>query len=546
MNEGIFKPEEPKKMDVFERVKRFGNAKKKMKEFTDPSTAELRNIVGSEYYPIRRIDVERLLILAEFSEEDESRDKILKILDLGGGKGLLAKLLADAIKEKNEKGTIVDLDKNQKTLKAAEKFYGETPGLHFVVSDSEKEAGDIFNTEFDLIIASWALPASMGGKDYSETIRKLKPVFFVNIGEEKKEYTWVINPGDGYAKIGEWFGPTSLEVETGMTWNSYFDPEEEEFFLRNGTNRFEIYIRKDITPEQLKKLKDKLVNTAIIKNFKWEKELEEVFPPALEINLDPISFRRDIEQSELDFIKAIESFVIREIEVDFEEQGINALSDELNTAKLFLLGETHGVKENVDIIYILFKKFGFRKLALEWDKKLQEQVEKFLETGELDFQIIKDSPDGRITAGHFALLRKLKDEGLLESFVCFDGESHSSDWDERDVSMAKNILANLSDSLTLVVAGNLHTEVAPITFENESEEHHPMGENVKRQIPAVPSGKIKYLTGQYHNYGTRDFRKKLEEAELPKARFYKSEDGIYVFELPEAHVATVPNPVEVL
>jgi hypothetical protein len=37
-----------------------------------------------------------------------------------------------------------------------------------------------------------------------------------------------------------------------------------------------------------------------------------------------------------------------------------------------------------------------------------------------------------------------------------------------------------------------------------------------------------------------------EGVELPKARFYKSDDEIYSFELPEAHIAVVPNPKEIL
>lgn len=255
---------------------------------------------------------------------------------------------------------------------------------------------------------------------------------------------------------------------------------------------------------------------------------------------------RNVEQDRSAFIEAIESATIQEVEADFEEQSVNSLNEELNTAKLFLLGETHGVKENPDIIYTLFKKFGFKKLALEWDKKLQEQAEKFLSEGKFDFEAIKDSPDGRITAGHFALLKKLKEEGLLESLVCFDEESPSGEWDARDANMAKNIIANLSDGRTLVVAGNLHTEVEPITFDDEKGEHHPMGENVKKQIPTVPAGKIKYLTGQFHNFGTREFRPRPEGAELPKAKFYKSAEGLYYFELPEAHPAVVPNPSETL
>ena len=255
---------------------------------------------------------------------------------------------------------------------------------------------------------------------------------------------------------------------------------------------------------------------------------------------------RNVEQDRLAFVEAIKNIEIGEIDTEFDEKSVESLVSELGNAKLLLLGETHGVKENVDIVYTIFKKFGFKKLALEWDERLREQADKFLQSGELAFEAIKVSPDGRITAGHFALLKKLKDEGLLEALVCFDGATPSGEWDARDENMAKNIIANLADGTTLVVAGNLHTQVEPITFDGEIGEHHPMGEHVKKQIPNVPSGKIKYLTGQFHNYGTREFLEKPEGVELPKARFYKSDEGIYLFELPEAHVAIVPNPSEVL
>ena len=192
---------------------------------------------------------------------------------------------------------------------------------------------------------------------------------------------------------------------------------------------------------------------------------------------------RSIEQDRLAFIQAIKNTDVGEIDTEFDVESVQSLISELADSKLLILGETHGVKENVDVIYTLFKKFGFKKLALEWNKKLREQAEKFLLTGELDFEAIKDSPDGRITAGHFALLKKLKDEGLLEALVCFDEESPSREWDARDADMTKNIIANLSDSAMLVVAGNLHTKITPITFDDKEERRHPMGENVKKQIP---------------------------------------------------------------
>lgn len=255
---------------------------------------------------------------------------------------------------------------------------------------------------------------------------------------------------------------------------------------------------------------------------------------------------RNIEQDRLAFIEQVRNVEIAEMDTEFDEKSVGELTTELNGSKLFLFGETHGVKENANIIYTLFKKFGFKRLALEWDKELHTQAEKFLQTGELDFEAIKDSPDGRITAGHFALLKKLKDEGLLDTLVCFDEQTQSGEWDDRDENMAKNIIANLTDDAMLVVAGNLHTEVARVAFDDDKAEHHPMGEHIKKQIPNVPSGKIKYLTGQYHNYGVRDFKEIPHGVELPKAKFYKSDDGVYVFELPEAHAATVPNPKKVL
>lgn len=251
---------------------------------------------------------------------------------------------------------------------------------------------------------------------------------------------------------------------------------------------------------------------------------------------------RNVEIDKRQFIKALESITIEEIPAVFDEEASNRLLASLDKTKILIMGEMHGVKENPDIIYTLFKKFGFRQLALEWKSGLGAVAEKYLETEEINFDAIQDSPDGRITAGHFALLKRLRDEGLLEKLICFDG-SGEANWNARDENMAKNVLNGLSDSATLVVAGNLHAKVEPITFNDEPIEHHPMGERIKVHIPDVPSGKIEYLSGQYHNYGPEDF---FEDSEQEKTgpRFYITEDGLYTFVIPEAHIAIVPNPSE--
>ena len=253
---------------------------------------------------------------------------------------------------------------------------------------------------------------------------------------------------------------------------------------------------------------------------------------------------RNFKKDKQIFIETVNTICIEEIPTLFNETSVDQLRQNIELTKIFLLGEMHGVKENVDVIYTLFKKFGFRQLALEWRPELKEVAEKFLETGEIDFDVIKDSPDGRITAGHFALLKKLKSEGLLDNLVCFDRSMAGGSWNDRDAHMAQNILQSHAGLLTLVVAGNFHTKVEPLTFDNEAGEQHPMGENIKKVIPDVSSGRIEFISGTWHNFGTHEIEStSLIEATV-QATFHQGADGLYVYELPVAHAAIVPNPDE--
>lgn len=262
----------------------------------------------------------------------------------------------------------------------------------------------------------------------------------------------------------------------------------------------------------------------------------------MERHEQPRQQERNLEQDRLAFLEAVKIARISGIETLFDERATDSLTAELADAKLFLLGETHGVQENPDIIYTLFRKFGCRNLALEWGSAWKHAAERFLDGEGLDFGLMQDSPDGRVTAGHFALLKKLKEEGLLERLVCFDPGSVAG-WEKRDEGMARNIMEHMTAAPTLVVAGNLHTKVEPIGVEGEEDERHPMGEHVKRAIPGVPSGRIRCLTGEFHNYGTRNFGGGTGKTGSSRARFYK-ENGLYIFELPEAHAAVVPHPSE--
>jgi hypothetical protein len=258
----------------------------------------------------------------------------------------------------------------------------------------------------------------------------------------------------------------------------------------------------------------------------------------------------ETEIMEYDFRQAVEVHDLQEIETDFDESAVNSLRQQLAETQAFILGEMHGVKENPDVIYTLFKKFGFNNIALEWsERELGEVLKEFLVNNNLNFEDIKDSRDGRITAGHFALLKKLKEEDLLGKIILFDQDidpniRRDTSENERDLAMSQNVLSGLGEGNTLIIAGNWHTQVNPVTASDDTLKH-PMGEHLKSRMPTIPFGNIRYQKGQYHNLGTRDFWTNPDIEPISKPTFRLSEDGKYLYTIPEAHSAIVPNMEEV-
>jgi hypothetical protein len=75
--------------------------------------------------------------------------------------------------------------------------------------------------------------------------------------------------------------------------------------------------------------------------------------------------------------------------------------------------------------------------------------------------------DGRITAGHFALLRRLREEGRLEQVIAFDrlDPEPLPEWHVRDREMAERLLAEWDRRLPLLaVAGAFHAQLEPGTM----------------------------------------------------------------------------------
>ncbi len=258
---------------------------------------------------------------------------------------------------------------------------------------------------------------------------------------------------------------------------------------------------------------------------------------------------KEYEENRKFFLDACKKASVVEIDTDFEIDGVNNLTKLIDETKLLILGEVHGVKENADIIYTLYKKFGFQNLALEWSESLQEFTDNYLRTNEIDFDLIKDSPDGRITPGHFALLKQLKKEGILDSVLCIDQAKFSAVKD-RDQKMAENVLTNKNEGKTMVVVGNLHSLTENFEYESDGEQKImiPMAKLIKQVISNIPIVRIKYLKGHFFNCGeVKEFiNENDDDLEILKAQFYQEIDGLFTFKLPEAHIALTPSKKNIL
>ena len=141
--------------------------------------------------------------------------------------------------------------------------------------------------------------------------------------------------------------------------------------------------------------------------------------------------------------------------------------------------------------------------------------------------------DGRITAGHLAVLADRAAAGPLE-LILFDGVvSADWSWSQRDEAMARRILATSPPSArTLVVAGNAHTPTSPIEL------GVPMGARVAEQRPGTREVQISYGGGSFYNGEPRQFARRTDPQ--GKIRLHQHQDE-RVLDLPTATEAVVPQ-----
>ncbi|MGD0554058.1 MAG: hypothetical protein ABSA93_03660 [Streptosporangiaceae bacterium] len=232
--------------------------------------------------------------------------------------------------------------------------------------------------------------------------------------------------------------------------------------------------------------------------------------------------------------RAAAGFDIGDLELMIEPSAGEAARRSLDQSGLLLLGEVHGVRENPLIIHALMQAFGLSGLALEWPEDLAGVISVFAAGGMLDDHPSLWLGDGRITAGHLAVLRERAKAKELDLSL-FDGTTDAGgSWSQRDEAMAGRILASATAaSGTLAVAGNAHTVTSPTSL------GVPLGACLSRRRPGILDIRITYGRGGFYN--GRPCQIHPSVSIWPnQVRLYE-EHGSLILELPTATEATVPH-----
>ena len=232
--------------------------------------------------------------------------------------------------------------------------------------------------------------------------------------------------------------------------------------------------------------------------------------------------------------RAAADFAVTDLGLVIEPPALAAARRSLEESGCLLLGEVHGVRENPLVIRSLMQAFGLSGLALEWPEDLAPIAGVFLAGGRLADHPLLWSGDGRITAGHLAVLRERAAAGPL-SLTLFDGTMGADwNWSQHDEAMARRILAAPATGTgTLVVAGNAHTPTARTGL------GVPLGACLAGQRPGLREIRISYGGGRFYNIQPRRFRRRIGHR-WRWARLHERR-GSLVLDLPAAGEAVVPQ-----
>jgi hypothetical protein len=232
------------------------------------------------------------------------------------------------------------------------------------------------------------------------------------------------------------------------------------------------------------------------------------------------------------FQRAVNDFDITAFRVTIDPAALAAARQSLDQSGLLLLGEVHGVRQNALIARALMVELDMTGLALEWPAALANPVSGFFADGRVPEHPQLWGGDGRITVGHFALLRERFLAERLQALTLFDGVNEAG-WSRREAAMAERILnAQVPGSRTLVIAGSAHTALTPTML------GVPIGARLAELRPGVREIRIRYGNGSYYNLSPQRFKAHWS---LRRQARLRAEGGTLVLDLPRAIQARVPH-----
>jgi hypothetical protein len=233
--------------------------------------------------------------------------------------------------------------------------------------------------------------------------------------------------------------------------------------------------------------------------------------------------------------RAVNEFDITAFHLDVEPAALAAARQSLDESGLLLVGEVHGVRQNPLIARELMVALDVTALALEWPAGLASAASGFFANG-----YVPDHPqlwagDGRITVGHFALLRERFMAEGLEALTLFDGVNEVG-WSRREAAMADRILgAQAPRARTLVIAGSAHTALSPTGL------GIPLGARLAERRPGVREIRVNYGNGSYYNLSPQRFKRQWTLRR--RARLRTDGTGL-VLDLPSPVQARVPHRMQ--
>ena len=232
--------------------------------------------------------------------------------------------------------------------------------------------------------------------------------------------------------------------------------------------------------------------------------------------------------------RAVDEFDVRTFQLKTEPAALEAARESLDQSGLLLLGEVHGVRQNALAIRALMADLDVTGLALEWPAELATAVSQFMADGKVPDHPLLWGGDGRITAGHFAVLRERFNAGQLTALTLFDGVNEVG-WSRREAAMADRILDAVQESgarRTLVVAGNAHTALSATGL------GVPLGARLAERRPGVREVRIWYGNGSYYNLTPQRFKRQWTLRHDPRLRV---EGEALILDLPSPIQARVPH-----